>query len=93
MPAKILMKYELARVGDLVGPGVRYISEGNLQPGMEKLEPSTRLGLWELAGALRAYPRPVLQILLGRVLWHACRAGCGRVVAQRLGKHGSIYNR
>ena len=93
IPVKILSKYELQRAGDLVGPGARYISEGNLEQGMAKLEQSIRIGLWGLAQELHAYPRTVAQALLGRVLWHACRVGCGRAVAQRLTKHGSIFNR
>lgn len=93
MPVEVLRKFELQRAGDLVGPGVMYVAEGNIQQGIEKLERSTRIGLWALAGAVRAYPRPVMQVLLGRVLWHACRAGCGRVVAQHLAKHSSIFRR
>jgi glycosyltransferase involved in cell wall biosynthesis len=93
IPGEILLKYELQRVGDLVGPGVMYITEGKMHQGLEKLESSAQIGIGELARSIRTYPRSVLQVLFGKALRYACQIGCGRVVAQHLAKRSSIFSR
>jgi glycosyltransferase involved in cell wall biosynthesis len=93
IPADILRKFELQRTGDLVGQGVLCIAEGKMQQGIEELARCRRLGLLSLARDLRGYPRPVIQILLGEILWQACRVGCGLVVARQMAKHSSIFGR
>jgi glycosyltransferase involved in cell wall biosynthesis len=93
VPTAVLRKYELQRAGDRVGPAVAYVAEGKWQQGVEQLEACSHIGLGEVLRTMKSYPRQVVQILLGKLLLQACRAGSGRMLARHLDRHRTVRGR